>query len=227
MSLATWWRGDTLPQLSPLPDFSVSATNDPAILRQITHLSEAEIKRRLEAGHQPYLGLMQGKPAAYGWMATRCADIGELGLVFCLPPSQRYLWDFATLPKWRGRGIYPRLLQTILTQATSQASYFWIIHAPENGPSAAGIRKAGFAPVGQISLGQNGQVALTGTGEAKRVQAAATLFDVPLAETPLSPCWHCGGAAYPARPNTAGCTCHTSAWIPLTLGTTHCLCAAA
>jgi GNAT superfamily N-acetyltransferase len=227
MSLATWWRGDTLPKLSPLADFAVTTTDNRAIIHQVTNLAPSEIERRLAGGHRPYLGLIGGKPVAYGWLATRQADIGELKLTFRLPAQHRYLWDFATLPAWRGRGIYPHLLQAILGHATSQAGYFWIIHAPENGPSRSGIRKAGFTSVGQLSLDRTGQVALDGVGEWERVRAAVALFHVPLAHAALSPCWHCGGADYPALPGKAGCACYSSAWLPLELGTGGCSCAAA
>lgn len=208
MSLATWWRGDPLPQLSPLADFAVMVIDNPAILHPVTNLSGREIEHRLTEGHQPYVGLMAGKPVAYGWLATRQADIGELKLTFRLPAQHRYLWDFATQPPWRGRGIYPHLLQAILAQDTHKAVYFWIIHAPENGPSRAGIRKAGFSPVGQLSLDRDGHVALSGVGEEERVYAAAGLLGVPLAHSVLSPCWHCGGANYAALPGAARCTCH-------------------
>ena len=80
---------------------------------------------------------------AYGWVATRVASIGELKLTITLSSSDRYLWDFATLPEWQGRSLYPHLLQANLHHER-EAERFWIIYAPEKLPWGAGMRKAGF-----------------------------------------------------------------------------------
>lgn len=77
-------------------------------------LDPAEIRARLAGGHRPYVASLDGAPAAYGWVAGTGATIGELGVTFVLPAGDRYLWDFATLPAWRGRGIYPQLLRAII-----------------------------------------------------------------------------------------------------------------
>jgi hypothetical protein len=49
----------------------------------------------------PYLASVEQTPVGYGWVATQEALIGELGLQFGLPETDRYLWDFATLPSGR------------------------------------------------------------------------------------------------------------------------------
>ena len=55
---------------------------------------------------------------------TSKVSIGELDIHVELPPNDRYLWDFATLPGRQGRGIYPRLLQSILEQEIQNAKRF-------------------------------------------------------------------------------------------------------
>ncbi|HUM69353.1 MAG TPA: hypothetical protein PLK31_10955, partial [Chloroflexota bacterium] len=207
MSLATWWRGDFLPALPPLNNFQVRKMQSEALLTGSCRLDGREIQRRLQQGHLPYVGLLGGVPVAYGWVATRRAAIGELGLDFRLPPLHRYLWDFATLPAYRGQGIYPHLLQGILLQELGVAHYFWIIRAPENGASGAGIHKAGFTAVGHLSLLANGRTALAVTADWERAAAGAALLGVPLVESSISPCWHCGGADYPAAAGAATCSC--------------------
>ena len=77
-------------------------------------ITVAEVEQRRRAGHLHYVGYMDGTAVTYGWVATREASIGELNLVFPIAADSRYLWDFATLPKWQGKGLYPRLLQTIV-----------------------------------------------------------------------------------------------------------------
>ncbi len=220
MALATWWRGDTMPTLSLLPGFRVEAAHDARLIAEITRLALDEVDQRLHTGHQPYLAFVQQSPVGYGWMATREASIGELGVAFTLSETERYLWDFATLPDWQGYGIYPRLLQHILTGQSLMVERVWIIHAPENSPSGAGMTKAGLLPIGQLSFRSDGGVGLAPFESLEHAQAGAALLGIPLIESVLAPCWCCGGATHthstvidvdscwpPLRPTTQTCTC--------------------
>lgn len=56
----------------------------------------------------------------------------SLSVSWPLAPGDRGLWDFATLEGWRGRGIYPRLLQAILRAEEKNADCFWIGHRGDN-----------------------------------------------------------------------------------------------
>ncbi len=218
MSLATWWINDPLPQMPALHAFDVRPTVDDRELASLARLSIPEVKARRAAGHRPYVGYLAGLPVTYGWVATRRASIGELELTFDLPQGDRYLWDFATLPAWQGRGLYPRLLQSIALREAGDAQRLWIIHAPENLPSGAGMRKAGFEAVGQLSFRVDQGVGLMPIGLTARAQAGAQLLGVPLIDTELAPCWCCAGEA---RSRTAAVSC----WPPRRIQTTVCACA--
>ena len=220
MALATWWRGDPVPQLASLAGFHVEASRDDHRIAQLNRLTLEEVRQRLHTGHQPYLASINQAPVGYGWMAIQEASIGELDLHFALPASERYLWDFATLPEWQGYGIYPRLLQHMLMQQSSTVERVWIIHAPENSPSGAGMTKAGLLPIGQLSFGSDGGVGLAPFEQLERAQAGAALLGIPLIASVLAPCWNCGGATHthstavdaascwpPLRPTTHPCTC--------------------
>jgi GNAT superfamily N-acetyltransferase len=207
--------------LPALPGVEAALAPDDAALAQLNRLTLAEVQARRQAGHRPYVGFFHGTPVAYGWVATREASIGELGLTFELPPANRYLWDFATLPTWQGRGIYPHLLRAILEQESCSAERFWIIHAPENLPSGAGMHKAGLLPIGQLSFRLDGGVGLAPLGTLERAQAGASLLGVPLVETVLAPCWCCGGLTE-QRVNPAEAE---SCWPPLATQTVRCTCA--
>jgi GNAT superfamily N-acetyltransferase len=220
MALATWWRGDSVPTLSLLPGFRVEASRDAQLVADITRLAPDKVDQRMQTGHQPYLAYVEQTPVGYGWMATQEASIGELGLQFALPATDRYVWDFATLPEWQGYGIYPRLLQHILMQQSSTVERVWIIHAPENSPSRAGMTKAGLLPIGQLSFRSDGGVGLAPFESRERAQAGAALLGIPLIVSVLAPCWHCGGATHthstavdaascwpPLRPTTQPCSC--------------------
>lgn len=221
MALATWWSFDPLPHVPVLPGFEAMLAPDDTALAQMNRLTLAEVQARRQAGHRPYVGFFQGTPVAYGWVATRDASIGELGLTFELPVGNRYLWDFATLPGWQGRGIYPNLLQAILKQELQEAERFWIIHAPENLPSGAGMHKAGLFPIGQLSFRLDGEVGLVPLGSLERAQAGVLLLGVPLVETVLAPCWCCGGLTE-QRVNPAEAE---SCWPPMARQTVQCTCA--
>ena len=221
MALATWWSSDPLPHIPALPEFEAMLAPDDTALAQMNRLTLVEVQKRRQAGHRPYVGIFQGTSVAYGWVATRHASIGELGLTFELPMGNSYLWDFATLPGWQGRSIYPHLLQAILKQETHEVERFWIIHAPENLPSGAGMHKAGLFPVGQLSFRVDGGVGLAPLGSLERAQAGALLLGVSLVETVLAPCWRCGGLIE-QRANSAEAE---SCWPPLARQTIRCTCA--
>jgi GNAT superfamily N-acetyltransferase len=213
--LATWWVSDPLPQFSDLPGFRADLARDDDELARLNGISAAEVRTRQRAGHRPYIGYLDGTPAAYGWVATREASIGELDLSFALPPGERYLWDFATLPEWQGRGLYPRLLRAILVRESRAAARFWILHAPENLPSGAGMRKAGFVPVGRLSFQAGGRLGLAPLDAGDRAAAAAALLGVPLAETSVQPCWRCGASAGAPEAGAAdACGCGSGASSP-------------
>ncbi len=139
-----WWPGDPLPALPALPDFAAAPTADDHALAALSGSDDVTLEGRRRADNQPYLATLNGTPVAYGWSASATVEIGELGLTFALPPGDRYLWDFATLPAWRGRGIYPHLLQAILRHGTASQARHWIGHEPDNLASTRGILKAGF-----------------------------------------------------------------------------------
>jgi RimJ/RimL family protein N-acetyltransferase len=193
MALLTWWRSDPHPSLEPIEGFSARATRDMHLIAKLAHLPLEDVHTRLDVGHRPYVARLGSTPVAYDCVAGRQASIGELKHTVDLLPWDRYLWDFATVPAWRGRGVYPRLLQAILEQEYA-ANRFWIIHAPENRASARGIQKAGFQVVGELSFLPNGLVRLAASGRLHHVAIGAILFKIPLlhaAHDTLSPCWRC------------------------------------
>jgi GNAT superfamily N-acetyltransferase len=147
---------------------TVSISTEPLVglLARLADLEDSEIERRLNEGNQIFLLRVDGEPAAYGWSATGPAHIGGLSLAFEVPPGERYLWDFMTLPAFRGLGLYPLLLQAILRRQSAEAEWFWIAHGRRNAASRQGILKAGFRLAGQVWWLQNGELILVGPSEA-------------------------------------------------------------
>lgn len=183
-SFYTWWRGDPLISLPPLGGLTIGEVSDPEVLESLTGLRTADLAGRFSAGHRAFVAWLDGRPVAYGWVATARAEIGELGLTFKLPPADRYLWDFFTLPPWRGLGIYPRLLQAIL-QREGAAERFWVGHDAPNLASRRGILKAGFQEVGRVHQMAGGDLVLVPTGPLERALAAARLLGIRLLAGPV------------------------------------------
>lgn len=177
----TWWRGDPLPALAPLPGFAPETLTDPALIAQAVGIDACEVSVWLAAGHRCYAARMGAAMAGYGWSATLRAKIGELGLAFTLPEGNHYLWGFETLPAWRGKGIYPHLLQAIPRHEAEEAARFWIGHEPDNLASAHGIVRAGFQRAGELYILPGGAMELRAEGPAERARTGAAILGVPLA----------------------------------------------
>lgn len=206
MSISIRDRRDPVVAQAALPGLTVRREDDVLLMSALQERTAQEIERRFDAGHRAYVAFISDEPAAWGWVATRSAAIGEMEMVFDIPAGDRYLWNFVTLPSHRGKGIYPRLLDAIVRSESAEADRFWIACAPENRASAAGIRKAGFVAIAELSFhGSEPRIkALLPGGGA----VASRMFGVPEASEALRQCWRCARAGRPGMKCEAGkCEC--------------------
>jgi GNAT superfamily N-acetyltransferase len=163
-----WWRGDPIPELPPLAGFSAAPSDDGLLLARLVGGDEGEVGRGAAGGSQPYVAWMGKHPVAYGWSAAGCYEAPPTGADIPLSPDERVFWDFVTLPEWRGQGIYPRLLQAILTLEEPAASRFSIGHAADNTASQRGIVKAGFQLLAKFVQTEDGGVGAVVIGRPDR-----------------------------------------------------------
>jgi len=197
MPIAIRDRHAPRPALAPLPGgLEVRAESSAHLMASLQNKSVDEMSRRFENGHRAYVAWRAGEPAAWGWVATRSAHIGELDSTFTVPAAQRYLWNFVTRPAHRGHGIYPRLLDAITTAEESEAKRFWVAYAPENHASGAGIRKAGFTDVAALSFDAHGRPAV-GDIVQGGARLAAQFLGLPAVHDVLAQCWRCAKHAAP------------------------------
>jgi len=203
MALALRHRDDSIAEMTPLPQLSVRRETDPAAMARLQGKSLEDMARRFELGHRAYVACWNDEPVSWGWVATREAEIGELRMRFGIPAGERYLWNFVTMPSRRGLGIYPRLLEAIVSAESDEAERFWIAYAPENHASGSGIRKAGFVTVAELSFDVMGRPALRVV--APDEVAAARMFGVPMSDE-LSACWRCARAAASTQATQTSCT---------------------
>jgi ribosomal protein S18 acetylase RimI-like enzyme len=205
MPFAARHRDYPSPKLAPLPGLIVRRETDAVVMAALQGRTEQEIARRLDGGHRAYVATLDGVPAAWGWVATRTAEIGELQTTFSIPNGERYLWNFVTVKSHRGLGIYPRLLDAIVRAESRDAERFWIAYAPENHASGSGIMKAGFVAVAELSFDLAGKPAvksLVAGGGA----AASRVLSLP--EVPdVTQCWRCARAAEPVEMDCAAGSC--------------------
>jgi GNAT superfamily N-acetyltransferase len=196
MSFAVRHRDDPMPALPPLDGLIVRHETNPEVLAALQGRAVDDITRRFANGHRAYVALLHERPAAFGWVATRVAEIGEMTTSFTIPEAGRYLWNFVTVPTHRGLGIYPRLLQAILRAESVDAEMFWIAYAPENHASASGITRAGFTTVAEMSFDAEGRPALRAMVPGGGA-AASRVLGLPETSEPLTPCWRCVRAGRP------------------------------
>ena len=198
MSFAIRCSHDAAPTLPPLPGLAVARVESAHTMAWLQNRTEGEIAARFAAGHRAYVASLDGQPAAWGWVATTTAMIGEVGSSFAIPAGTRYLWNFVTLATHRGLGIYPRLLDAIVRAESVEAERFWIAYAPENHASGAGIRKAGFVTVAELSFDDAMRPAVRGL-TPEGAAAVSRLLALPVVEESLAPCWKCIRAGKPAE----------------------------
>jgi GNAT superfamily N-acetyltransferase len=180
MALGTWWRGDSLPNLPALPLFSVRPSTDTTLIAKLNDLSLQEIDARFQNGNSAYLAFIDETPVAYGWVATKSGGVEEIGLAFTLAPGNRYLWDFQTLPEWRGRGIYACFLQAIIRQEMQLAERFWLLYKPGSVAAERSIRNAGFHILGELVLTDDHVSGFELFEQSDRAIIGAALLQLPV-----------------------------------------------
>jgi GNAT superfamily N-acetyltransferase len=155
----TLWALETAEQLpAPVParvpvTFAEARTADLSELAAAMDLVTEKLRQRLQGLGQNrrrcfLLREAGGTIAAYGWVTHGVECVGELERAFHLRRDEAYLWDFVTLPAWRGRRLYSALLSYIIYQLHREGvPLIWIGAGRQNRPSVRGIANAGFRHV--------------------------------------------------------------------------------
>jgi len=174
-----WLRGDALPSCESVSGLTVEASTHVERLSPLMRIPEAALREQLGLGHRAYLARLLTTPVACGWSAAGAVALFGGRVTLRVPPNHRYLYGFVTHPDWRGRGIYPQVLQAILRG--EEQKYFWIMHLLENTSSQRGIHKAGFRVAGRVTfLPTSGLGLMPPPGDSERAQVAETLLGLPL-----------------------------------------------
>ena len=131
------------------------------------------IHARHAAAVQASLALLEDdRVAGYGWVSHDMIRIYELRLAIPIPRGHAYIWDCATLPAYRNRGIFAGLLRFMLEDLRLQGdTQAWGAVAPGNEPSLRAFSRAGFRLVARAHLG-SGQLEAVPTAEATSEEVA-------------------------------------------------------
>lgn len=84
----------------------------------------------------------------------KSAKIGKCYKFMFLGNKEFEIGPCYTLEKWRGRGIYPFVLKTII-EDEPDANYYMFVNE-NNTSSIRGVEKAGFHPIGLVKRHSNG-----------------------------------------------------------------------
>ncbi len=208
MPIAYRHRDEPTPRMSPLTGLEVRREQDAEVMAILQGRTESEMASRFAAGHRAYVATIDGMVTAWGWVATSSATIGELKASFVVSSADRYLWNFVTLAAFRGRGIYPRLINAIVAAESVEAERFWIAYAPENRASGTGIAKAGFTLVADLSFDLAGNPAVKDIREGGG-NAASRLLGLPAINEAVAQCWKCARMGKPVESSCApgACSC--------------------
>ena len=128
-------------------------------LYHITLTRNEEVKDRfnkyLNGGERGYYVYWEDKVISCGWVYINSKSSKTKNKYIVIPKGFAWLHDFWTHPEFRGRGIYPALLQFICKEILSKRlvllpSNILIDTDCSNTASNRGIQKAGFEFIGNI-----------------------------------------------------------------------------
>lgn len=112
-----------------------------------------DFEKRFQSNNIPYLALHELTPVHLSWIC--CGDkveLEETETILKFKENSGYIWDCKTFVLYRGKNIYPAVLQHIIRDISQKYNIknFYIAVAPDNKSSIGGIRKAGFDYIGTI-----------------------------------------------------------------------------
>lgn len=98
----------------------------------------------------------QRRIAGYGWVRYDAIRIDDIALLLPLPSGHAYIWDCMTLPRWRGRHVFPGLLRFLLEALRQEGMHeAWAGVAPGNTASMRAFARAGFRHIADVVVARD------------------------------------------------------------------------
>ncbi|MFC1491199.1 GNAT family N-acetyltransferase [Nitrospinota bacterium] len=100
---------------------------------------------RFERGENCFMAIHQGHVVSYIWGSRGKVGVEEITMAVKTAPTEMYLYDAFTLEPWRGKNLYPSVLQRALEFGRDlDLTRSTIFVEARNTPSIRGVTKAGF-----------------------------------------------------------------------------------
>jgi ribosomal protein S18 acetylase RimI-like enzyme len=123
----------------------------PTYERDIGTDTAATFVRRLARDEGCYLVLEDRRIVHATWIATTATWTRELQRYVSPPPGDAYVYESYTVPRARGRGLYPLALQAIGAHLDGTAARVWVGVENDNLASLRAVTKAGFEAAVAVS----------------------------------------------------------------------------
>ena len=100
---------------------------------------------RFDRGEQCFIAIHNTEVISYIWASRGKVGVEEINMAVQTAPKEMYLYDAFTLEPWRGKNLYPSVLQRALEYGQSLGlQRMTIFVEARNIPSIRGVTKAGF-----------------------------------------------------------------------------------
>jgi RimJ/RimL family protein N-acetyltransferase len=111
-----------------------------------------QVKDYFDSGGEAFLGFSEGKLVHIAWLFYNLR-ISEVHFFVKIKEDEAYIGSCQTHPEFRGKNIYPVVLQHILRDAAAKnKKRCFIATIPTNLASIRGIEKSGFSFVGKMRM---------------------------------------------------------------------------
>jgi GNAT superfamily N-acetyltransferase len=107
------------------------------------------VRPRLSHGDEFFSWMRDDRIITFGWVTMHDRFVGPVRPAEA--PGRMFLYNFHTLERFRGRGLYPALLLRMRYELGLDGARALIVDVDvENSPSWRGIEKAGFTRIGSV-----------------------------------------------------------------------------
>ena len=106
---------------------------------------ERMVERRFDRGEICFVAIHEGSVVSYIWGSRGKVGVEEISMAVKTAPGEIYLYDAFTLEPWRGKNLYPSVLQRAIEYGRDlNLDRSTIFVEAKNTPSIRGVTKAGF-----------------------------------------------------------------------------------
>jgi GNAT superfamily N-acetyltransferase len=118
------------------------------VVGRMDPISPEAIAKRFRIGRQCFFAQVNGAIVAYGWLTRGSEYVGEFERELWVEADEAYVWDCATLPDYRRRRLFSKLLAYITDRARREGiQRLWIIGLTAAPGINRGVAAAGFRPL--------------------------------------------------------------------------------